>query len=672
LEHKANIFGVALICVAFSSEALTLGRIRGAALVGQPLDMAVQVQLDPGEDASALCFDADVFHADTRQDPGRVRVVIEAMTPAHTANVRILSAAAIDEPVVTIYLRTGCGQKTTRRYVLLADLPTSVTAPSLAVPVVPLPAPGRFLPASPVIAGALLEPSNPAAVTAPAVRAPKPAVQPDGTNRRSSLKAAVASPKQTPSDGKNKTARPVARSRLKLDPLELLSDRVANLDAYMTFPPSEDALLNIQKMQALEADVKFLRALSVKSDASLVALNARLQQAESERFPGGWVYALIAMVLACLTAVALLWHRQRRASGGGDDWWSAAGGATPAAMPREPELGPSPGPLATQRAPDEVPAPKKTYPAPLSRLPLDSGPSSELGVSLMEMSESAFDDLMQSGAADSTNRKPALAAALVPVPARTPQTGSALSLNSEATLDIRQQAEFFVSLGQTDRAVRILSSQIGESDVPSPLVYLDLLGLYHSLSLKSDFQRLRKDFNLIFNGQVPEFALFEDAGKSLESYPDVLARITALWATPTLLDGLEACIFQDPNLARTPVFDLAAFRELLLLHDLALGLVNDGAPGTDAQTDFSVQETLPPPMLDLDLDLGLFESGIDGLALRPVAAAEVDIPLLMPGDHESEAAGAAAIESLDDDPMLSFDLPDPIGSAGPSDTKPRP
>jgi hypothetical protein len=668
LEHKANIFGVALICVAFSSEALTLGRIRGAALVGQPLDMAVQVQLDPGEDASALCFDADVFHADTRQDPGRVRVVVEEMTPAHTANVRIRSAAAIDEPVVTIYLRTGCGQKSTRRYVLLADLPSSVNAPTLALPVAPMPAPGRFLPASPVFAGASLEPSNPApAVTAPAVRAPKRAVQPDGRNKRSSLKAAVASPRRTTADEKNITARPVARSRLKLDPLELLSDRVANLDTYMTFPPSEDALLNIQKMQALEADVKFLRALSVKTDASLVALNTRLQQAEAERFPGGWVYALIALVLACLTAVALLWQRQRRASGGGDDWWSAAGVA-PVAVPPQPEPGPSPGPVATQQAPEEVPATKKTSAAPMSGLQVDAGPSSELGISLMEMSESAFDDLMQSGTADAAKRKPALA----PVPVRTHQTGLALSLNSEATLDIRQQAEFFVSLGQTDRAVRILSSQIGESDVPNPLVYLDLLGLYHSLSLKSDFQRLRKDFNLIFNGQVPEFALFEDAGKSLESYPDVLARITALWATPALLDGLEACIFQAPNLARTPVFDLAAFRELLLLHDLALAIVHEAAPGIDAQTDFSVHETLPPSMLDLDLDLGLFESDIDGLAPRPIAATGVDFPLLMPGDHALGAAGAGASQSFDVDPMLSFDLPDTIGPSGPSDTKPRP
>ena len=94
MEHRANIVGVALLCVAFSSEALTLGRIRGAALIGKPLDMVVPVQLDVGEDATSLCFDAEVFHADTRQDTSRVRVVVEATGLPQTTNVRIMSTMA--------------------------------------------------------------------------------------------------------------------------------------------------------------------------------------------------------------------------------------------------------------------------------------------------------------------------------------------------------------------------------------------------------------------------------------------------------------------------------------------------------------------------------------------------------------------------------------------------
>lgn len=666
MEHKANIFGVALICVAVGSEALTLGRIRGAALVGQPLDVVVQVQLDPGEDAASSCFDADVFHADTQQDASRVRVVVEPTTPAHTANVRIQSSAVIDEPVVTVYLRTGCGQKTTRRYVLLADLPSEVAAPSLALPVAPLPAPARLLPASSDIAGALPVPSN----SAPAVKAttrqvPRPAVKRNVANKqRPGPKAAAVSPKLPKSDDKNKTTRKVTQSRLNLDPMELLSDRVANLDTGMTAAASADALLNSQKMQALEADMKVLRALSVRNDATLVDLKARLLQAESDRFPGGWFYGLIALVLACLAAIALLLNRQRRMSAGSGDWWRGAS-ATPVAVPLQPTPGPSP--LTTPQALDEGSAPQMAPPAPSSRLGADSGPASELGISLMEMSESAFDDLVQSGVEHTANNKPARS----PASARRPHTGPVLSLNSEATLDIRQQAEFFVSLGQTDRAVRTLATHIDESDMPNPLVYLDLLSLLHSLSLKPDFQRISKDFNQLFNGRVPEFAVFKNEGKGLESYPDVLARIMPCWATPAILEVLEACIFQDPRLAKTPVFDLAAFRDLLWLHDIALRMALDAdskISGLSGPTDYSVPQTLPPPELDLDLS----DSEIARFTPYSKEATEVDIPLLMTGDHDSEAGRPDdATQSVDADPMLSFDLPEIEKPSGPTITKPR-
>lgn len=661
MEHKANIFGVALICVAVGSEALTLGRIRGAALVGQPLDVVVQVQLDPGEDATSSCFDADVFHADTQQDASRVRVVVEATTPAHTANVRILSSAVIDEPVVTVYLRTGCGQKTTRRYVLLADLPSEVTAPSLALPVAPPSAAGRSLPASD-FAGALPMPSNSTPVAKATTRqVPRPAVKRHVANQqRPGAKAAAVSPRRPTSDEKNKTVRKVAQSRLSLDPMELLSDRVANLDAGMTAAASADALLNLQKMQALEADMKVLRALSVKNDATLVDLKARLQQAEADRFPGGWFYGLIALVLACLTALTLLWNRQRRMPAGSGDWWRGAS-ATPAALPLQPTPGPSP--LTTPQALDEGAVPQMAPPAPSSRLGADSGPASELGISLMEMSESAFDDLVQSGVEHAANNKPARS----PASARLPHAGPMLSLNSEATLDIRQQAEFFVSLGQTDRAVRTLATHIDESDMPNPLVYLDLLSLLHSLSLKPDFQRISKDFNQLFNGRAPEFAVFKNEGKGLESYPDVLARIMPCWATPAILEVLEACIFQDPRLAKTPVFDLAAFRDLLWLHDIALRMALDGDSKISGPTDFSVPQTLPPPELDLDLS----DSEIARFTPYSEEAAEVDIPLLMTGDHDSEAGGPDATRSVDADPMLNFDFPEIEKPSGPTITKPR-
>jgi hypothetical protein len=45
------------------------------------------------------------------------------------------------------------------------------------------------------------------------------------------------------------------------------------------------------------------------------------------------------------------------------------------------------------------------------------------------------------------------------------------SFSVEPILDIRQQAEFFVSLGQTDRALHILKKQIDGASQPNPLIF---------------------------------------------------------------------------------------------------------------------------------------------------------------------------------------------------------
>ncbi|MDO8450320.1 MAG: hypothetical protein Q7T10_16095 [Rhodoferax sp.] len=687
MEHRAKIIGIALLCVALGSEALTLGRIRGAALVGRPLDMVVPVQMDAGEDASSLCFDAEVFHADTRQDASRVRVVVEATAQPHTANVRILSSAMVDEPVVTVYLRTGCGQKTSRRYVLLADLQSEVAAPTTPL-VVPASAP------TPVPSKTNLAPTAPvSSAKAPAARVPKQTVRSRVDSKRPDSKAVAPVHQEAMSGNKGKVALSAGQSRLKLDPLELLSDRVANLDADMTFPPSEDALRNMQKTQALEEDVKVLRALAAKNEVNLVDLKSRLQKAESERFPSGLIYGLMALVLACLVAVALLWNRQRRAPTTGDEWWSGSL-AAPTLPETEPEI--PTGPITAHKSLGAPPASGKSRTGGSPKAVNDARQSSEVDVNLMEMSQSKFDDLMQPGVARSASRnQPG-----PPLQAEVPQVRLASNLNADATLDIRQQAEFFVSLGQTDQAVKLLQKQIDASREPNPFVYLDLLNIFHSLSLKTDFQRLREDFNRLFSGKVPEFALFKNQGKDLESYPDVLSRISALWPTPKVLEVLETCIVRRHRDATSQTFDLAAFGDLLLLHTVAQRLAvaplqGGREPGTGSSLGVAVSESLAhhaagpafvsaappgglgrPASMELDLsldevppsrvlDLDLTDLGIDGFAANPVSAADADLPLLMPDDDEINGLGDGAIPPLENGNMVDFYLPETPKRSGP-------
>ncbi len=644
LEHRAKFVGIALLFVALSAQALTLGRIRGAALIGQPLDMVIPVQLDAGEDAASLCFSADVFHADSRQDAARVRVSVEPTAQALSVGVRVTSSAIIDEPVVTIYLRTGCGQKTTRRYVLLADLPSELAASPLPF-VVPanLPPLARVAAVEPpaTSASAAEQPDGAVApstrraskVTASQAKAPRsdsaaePAATPKAAPRpaRRVIKEAATAARGADAATTRKKAG-TGRARLKLDPLELLSDRVANLDSFMTFEPSEDALREREKVQKLEADVKALREAAARNQASVLDLRARLQKAEEQRFPSGLIYGLLGAVLLALLALGWYFYRQRQTRATGGDWWS---GSSSMSLPATPEARSEHGaPISTQLMTREARMPARASAgATAAGAPAEGGSLSEVDVTLIDMSDSHFDDFMPGEVPTRAQRRsPGSDSAAVAAPAK-----AARELHSRAVLEARHQAEALAAVGKTDRAVSTLKKQISASEEPNPFVYLDLFGLMHSLGLKDDFAQLRQDFKLLFNGRVPDFAFFRDEGKGLEAYPEALARLTGLWGKPKVLDAIETLIFRDPWSERAQVFDLAAFRDLLLLHGVAHGAVLGASapagvsafsgaspmPALGARDVVEARDTLPAPSdlaepqavqaLVLDLDLSAFE-----------------------------------------------------------------
>ena len=644
MEQSRRIaFSILLAALAFDASALTLGRMRGAAIVGQPLDVTIQVQLAADEAPGSLCAEADVFHADARQEASRVRVTVEGASQ-QTANIRVTSSTPVDEPVVTVYLKAGCNQKITRRFVMLADVPTEpAVAPSLPVvaspatsaptqaavstaqttapaasdsgsnwssaqvvpPVTtlapsaapvkrpPPPAKPRPLatkkvtpkaakpaPAAPVPPAAPIAPAVPASPITKAAPAAPPLVAPTADKKEDKAPAPKEAASATAAKPKvDEKAAEAGQSRLKLDPMITLAERVTNLEATtstVNAPSAEAAARDTQRVQTLEESVKTLVALAAKNEASMIEMRNRLQQAESERgVPMAWLYGMGGLLLACLGGLVYLLMRQntRVAAPERDDWWSASKSA-PTSRTVDQAVATAP-PSAHGGLSDDF-SPASTAPQAQARTiktaarPVmgdDADP--DVDVSLVEMSESNFDNLMRSGQAHGALRRGPL-----PPPAETPTTRSqpmemTRSINSEQIFDIRQQADFFVSLGQTDQAVRILENRINDAGESSPLLYLDLLKIFHSLGLKQDYHQFREDFNLLFNSRVPEFASYTSEGRSLEEYPHVLAHITALWPTPKALMVIEASIFRDPLDDKSKPFDLAAFRDLLLLHAVA-------------------------------------------------------------------------------------------------------
>ena len=611
MEHRKKILGTGLflLLMAGGGQALTLGGVSSSAVIGRSLDLGIAVQMDAGETAASLCFDADVFHGDARQDPGRVKVLVEPAAQPNMLNVRVLSATAVDEPVVTVYLRTGCGQKTTRRYVLLADFPSELAAPAAQQ------------------SAALLSPTKAAAAPVPAVfgigglsasagaadkvisspRAPKSADPQRTRNKLVPAKSSAPASKNAATNSVRPVERLAGQPRLQLDPLDLFSDRIANLDGGMTFEPPPDALESIQKLQALEESLKSLRLMASKNEASLGDLQARLQKAESSGFSSLASYALMGLSLLCLSAVAVavvLWRRQRQARGG-QEWWGDAAPApvVPAVknvaeiVPQEPAA----DPVAAQwhaSVHSQQPSASGFVPPDFKRSGFD--------VDMTEMSDSAFRDFMPTGSLSSKS------ADLEPEGVTTVRTER--NLNSDAVLDIRQQAEFFVSLGQAERAAQLLRREIRESEEANPFVYLDLLALFHSLGLKGEFQQLRESFELLFCCRIPAFTFFNNRSLDLEAYPEVLSHIAEIWSKPGIFDWLESCIFQKPDNSGSPGFDLEAFRDLLFLYSVACILeeipVSKGTVGPSRMVSVASVSMQPsptrqelPPSVTLDLDL---------------------------------------------------------------------
>lgn len=125
-----------------------------------------------------------------------------------------------------------------------------------------------------------------------------------------------------------------------------------------------------------------------------------------------------------------------------------------------------------------------------------------------------------------------------------------------------------MSLGQVPRAIDLLREQIQQSTEPNPMVYLDLLALYHSQGMKTEFRTLRSHFNRLFHGVAPDFPAFYQEGRSLLDYPEPLAELVHIWPSGAAAAFLDGCIFRNETSAQRVGFDLAAFRDLLLLRTL--------------------------------------------------------------------------------------------------------
>ncbi|MBS7807869.1 hypothetical protein [Variovorax sp. PCZ-1] len=357
------IAGITLFVVSTLASALSLGRVRGTALIGRGLDLSVQASLDAQEaQPEASCISVELFYGDTRISPNALSVSQERASGGEL-RIRIRSSAVVDEPVVTLFVRSTCGGSVSRRYVLLAEALTDAE-PSSGVTISPaiIPAAPTAPLATPRIAfgGAAAAPSGEANAqsgsTAQERRAERAqqrrqqrqaqrearqnAVNPSGTDAASVSSQRVTTPASVVRKPANQAA-----PRLKIDLIDLTAAEPSlRGSAELASTPSgdeavrrqaqalwrtlnaspEDVLRDSQRLETLEGQMRTALEQSKRQGQDIATLSTELQIAKKERYVNPLTISLGLLSLLALALSFFFWQRSRSAQNG-QPWWGGSG-----------------------------------------------------------------------------------------------------------------------------------------------------------------------------------------------------------------------------------------------------------------------------------------------------------------------------------------------------------
>jgi pilus assembly protein FimV len=149
-------------------------------------------------------------------------------------------------------------------------------------------------------------------------------------------------------------------------------------------------------------------------------------------------------------------------------------------------------------------------------------------------------------------------------------------LSVEELMDLEQQADFFLVIGQDHSAIELLMSHVRNDGGINPLPYIKLLEIYQRRGDEEDYERIRERFSRRFNSCVPEWGTPLDSGHELANYPAVISQLQAIWASHAqALEMMDGLLFRRQS--SEEIFDLPAYRELLLLHSMARDLAHEAA-----------------------------------------------------------------------------------------------
>ena len=518
-----------------------------------------------------------------------------------SAVLRLSSSQLVQEPVITVRVTVGCHDQFSQGYVLLADPPPQreVVPQGVAAPLAVAPAP--------------------AAEPMPAPRAAaRPAPQ------RPARPAAKAPPRPA------REAAAEGRPRLQVELLDIAIDQAPALKSSAQLaPPPPNAMSRAEAVAAWqeinsppERQLAAAREQSQAVQAEIQALreqtrrqSEQLQKLSDQRNLARDIIAGIAGAIAVGLAL-LLWRRSRD---------TAAQRAWYQRSPVPPAPTPGDSSFVDSSFPEHAPEPPRIAPEP------DSGwVQAHVGTGGVRAAESGYGR-------------------------------SRMLPSAEELLDVQEKANFFLAIGQPEKAIELLESRLLEHLGGSPFLWLDLLDLCRKLRRVDDYERVREEFQRHFAVRLPHFEEAHAQEGGLERYPKALSRIELLWPSTRVMQEIEKSLFEE----RAPgaiMFDLEASRDLLLLYSIALDVTSqeDGRPYTPTMVtaledkerprfenshistqpmplmELDAQEAMPSAMINLGLDLDF--NSLEKAPLLP----KLDLDFAVDVDLDLDLAAPAA------------------------------
>ena len=406
------------------------------------------------------------------------------------------------------------------------------------------------------------------------------------------------------------------RLRMDLDePVFMPAEAVAAAASGAEGSESVDQLLALQKsLDGLKKETSAYRQ-------NEQALRARLAEAESRSRLVPWLLGLIALG----GGLAGWWAwRQRRPATTAERTDSLLA-PDPAATPW---WGPSEDGAAEVKPPPATPSASPAVEDWFSSAPAPGAAAEVPGVLVQDIAAPAAYERTRP---ITTEDRQAMAAAASIVDGQLPPR----EVSVEELLDLEQQADFFIALGQEDAAVDLLMSHLRSSGGQSPLPYTKLLEIYRRQGDRAAYERIRARFNRRFNAYAPDWDHGPQHGRCLEEYPEVTERLQGLWSSPlNAMAVLEAMLFRNDD--QQELFDLPAYKDVLLLYSLARDLYQQS--GVTAE---DVDLLLPLGDEAAFMPSGTSAAVVDeppGLGAYDLTAFTLDIPAPPAGDTGRDAS----------------------------------